>query len=186
MADQHGRELDDEEVAHELKRVAEALGKTTLTRQEFRQHSQVLGERIVINRFGSWQAALAAAGLTTVPLGRRWSDEDYFTNLLTVWTHRGGAPRYAELNQPPSKISNGAYAKKFGSWGAAKVAFLERVTRDLEEHQPEPAASPTTPELRAGKPPLTEQRGVRLGAHHKGGCSGLRRVAARVGVEVFR
>ncbi len=42
MADQHGPELDDAEVARELKRVAESLGKTTLTRQELRQHSQVL------------------------------------------------------------------------------------------------------------------------------------------------
>lgn len=166
MADQHSRELDDVEVASELKRVAEALGKTTLTRQELLQHSQVLGERIVLNRFGSWQAALAAAGLTTVPLGRRWSDEDYFTNLLAVWTHYGRAPRYAELNQPPSKISNGAYANKFGSWGAAKVAFLERVATDVEELQPEDVASPTVGTLRPAKPPAAEQRSVRLGLRY--------------------
>jgi len=166
MADQPGRELDDAAVAGELKRVADALGKTTLTRQELRQHSQVLGERIVINRFGSWQAALAAAGLTTVPLGRRWTDEDYFTNLLAVWTHHGRAPRYAELNRPPSKISNGAYAKKFGSWGAAKVAFLERVTSDLDEHQPERAGFAETTISGPPKPPAAEQRAVRLGLRY--------------------
>lgn len=165
MADQHGRGLDDVEVTRELKRVADALGKTTLTRQELRQHSQVLGERIVINRFGSWQAALAAAGLSTVPLGRRWTDEDYFTNLLNVWTHHGRAPRYAELNQPPSRISNGSYAKKFGSWGAAKLAFLERVSSDL--HEPQPAAIPASVSSpRTPAPPAAEQRTVRLGLRY--------------------
>ncbi len=166
MAEQPGRELDDTQVARELKRVADALGKTTLTRQELRQHSRVLGERIVINRFGSWQSALAAAGLSTVPLGRRWTDEDYFTNLLNVWTHHGRAPRYAELNQPPSKISNGSYAKKFGSWGAAKVAFLERVTNDMQEHQPEQASSTEITALRAAKPAADDQRAVRLGLRY--------------------
>ncbi len=167
MTEQGARKLDEAAMAAELGRVARALGKTTLTRQEIDQHSNVLGWTAAVSRFGSWKAALEAAGLTTVPHARRWSNDDYFTNLLTVWTHHGRAPRYAELNQPPSTITNGSYAKKFGSWGAAKTAFLERVNGDLADDQPEPAAPPSgTPLTRAARPAPADQRSVRLGLRY--------------------
>jgi len=138
-----------------------------LTRQEVDQHSNVLGWTAAVSRFGSWKAALEAAGLTTVPHARRWSDEDYFANLLAVWTHHGRALRYAELNQPPSMITNGSYAKKFGSWGAAKTAFLERVNSDLADDQPERAKVPSgTPDTRPAKPAAADQRAIRLGLRY--------------------
>lgn len=165
MACQPSRRLDDEGVARELRRIADSLGKSTLTRQELREHSRTLGERVVVNRFGSWQAALAAAGLSTVPLGRRWTDEDYFTNLLTVWTHYGRPPRYAEMNQPPSEISNGAYAKKFGSWGGAKMAFIQRVNKDLDEAEPVAASAPQASVAVPPKSPA-DQRSIRLGLRY--------------------
>ncbi len=81
--------------------------------------------------------------------------------MLNVWTHHGRAPRYAELNQPPSRISNGAYAKKFGSWGAAKLAFLDRVNSDL--YEPRPTAGPAgVSAASTPKPSAAEQRTVRL------------------------
>lgn len=167
MTGQTGRELSDQQVASELKRVADSLGKTTLTRNELRRHSSVISDGIAVKRFGSWTAALTAAGLTTVPLGRRWTDEDYFNNLLTVWTHHGRAPHFAELNEPPSTISKGSYARKFGSWGAAKVAFLDRVTKDIDSEPgiAVPQRSMIRPEA-AERPPAAEQRSVRLGLRY--------------------
>lgn len=170
MASQDARKLDEAAIAAELRRVADVLGKTTLTRKEIDQHSDVLGWTAAVSRFGSWKAALEAAGLTTVPHARRWSDEEYFSNLLTVWTHHGRAPRYAELNQPPSTITNGSYAKKFGSWGAAKTAFLERVNSDLTDDQPEPAGVASTPAARPASRPArqapADQRSIRLGLRY--------------------
>lgn len=103
------------------------------------KHSDLIGERALLNRFGTWRAALDAAGLELSAKGRRWTDDDYFENLLAVWTHHGRAPTYAEINRQPSRITNGAYASKFGSWGRAKQAFVERVNGDIEQGAPSPA-----------------------------------------------
>jgi hypothetical protein len=80
--------------------VARILGARRITRADVRQHSAILGDRILASRFGSWNAAEAAAGLDVSPMGRRWSDDDYFENPLQVWTHHGRPPTHAEMNQP--------------------------------------------------------------------------------------
>ena len=166
MRDQRARMMTAEQVSAELRRVAQAIGTTTLTRKDVLEHSELVGERVVLNRFGSWAAAVEAAGLELSPHGRRWTETDYFENLLTVWTHYGRAPKYAEMNLPPSRISKGAYAAKFGSWGRAKAAFVDQVTRDLEGNGA--GVPPTPPVPRPTKRQAPEdQRSVPLGLRYK-------------------
>jgi hypothetical protein len=148
MRRQHGRTLTPDDIVVELQRLAADKGQPTITMHDLRS-SDLLSERVVINRFGTWKAALEAAGLQLSSRGRRWTDEDYFENLLTVWTHYGRAPRYGEVDKPPSRISSGAYERKFGSWGRAKQAFVDRVNSDGPFSPPDP---PTTI---APTPPLT-------------------------------
>ena len=140
MRRQQGRMLTVEEIAAELQKLAAEKGQSTITMHDLRS-SDLLSERVVINRFGTWRAALEAAGLQLSSRGRRWTDEDYFENLLTVWTHYGRAPRYGEMDKPPSQITSGAYESKFGSWGRAKQAFVDRVNSDRSLSPPAP---PTT------------------------------------------
>jgi hypothetical protein len=47
--------------------------------------------------------------------GRRYSDDNYFENLLAVWTQYGRQPTYGEMDQPPSSIPFGAYEAKWGT-----------------------------------------------------------------------
>ena len=136
MRDQRTRALTDDELLGELRRVAADLGTTTLTREQFRGKSGGVSDAGVTRRFGSWSEAIRRAGLEVTPLGRRWTDDDYFENLLAVWTHHGRAPTYAEMNHPPSRITNGAYAKRWGTWTRAKAAFVDRVNADLVETGP--------------------------------------------------
>lgn len=143
MRDQRARALTREDIIAELQKAARKIGRDTVTRKDVLRHTQ-LGERLILNRFGSWQTALEAAGLKLSPHGRRWTEEDYFENLLAVWTHHGRAPKYAEMNDPPSKITKGAYAAKFGTWGKAKLAFVERVNADLS-HVERPRVTPEPP-----------------------------------------
>lgn len=131
MRAQVGKELSDEQLILELRRISTKLGKNTLTLDDV-VHSDTIGQRVIRERFGSWSAGLEAAGLSTTPHGRRWTIDDYFDNLLEVWTFYGRAPRYDEMKSSPSRITPGAYENKFGTWGKAKLAFVEKINADIE------------------------------------------------------
>lgn len=163
MRRQAGRGLNREEMTAEVQAVAERLGKATLTMSDLQTHSTVLGTRAVLSRFGSWRAALEAAGLELSSRGRRYAEDDYFENLLAVWTHYGRTPRYAEMDRPPSRITSGGYAAKFGSWGRAKEAFVARMNADL---QPATTPAPAAPTPQPRTRPQAERRAPSLGLRY--------------------
>jgi hypothetical protein len=132
MRQQHTRTLSDDDLLNELRHVAEVLGTHTVTMAEFNHHSPKANSAGIKRRFGSWKAALERAGLSLSPLGRRYSDSEYFENILSVWTHHGRQPKYREMDEPPSTIPAGAYEAKFGGWRRALGAFVERVNADRE------------------------------------------------------
>lgn len=122
----------------------------------FNQHAK-MHSMTVQRRFGSWWAALRRAGLSISNLGKRYSHNDYFENLLSVWTHYGRQPKYGEMDVPPSCIPSGAYEAKWGTWTKALLAFLEQVgshspetesstsaLTPIEEGNTEPAPCPRT------------------------------------------
>lgn len=166
MREQRTRSMTDRELLAELRKVADELGSETLTREQFCKRSDGVSDAGVTRRFGSWSHALDLAGLELSALGRRWTDDDYFENLLTVWTHHGRAPTYAEMNAPPSKITNGAYASKFGTWGRAKRAFVERVNADQPEVSGPPEAATAPPRSRSSLKP-EDRRAINLGIRYK-------------------
>jgi hypothetical protein len=167
MRNQSTRSMTADDLLAELRRVAKRIGSRTLTREQFRSHSNMSGA-VPTHRFGSWTEALRRAGLEPVPHGRRWTADDYFENLLAVWTQRGRPPTYAEMNLPPSKISNGSYAKRFGTWGRAKVAFVEKVNADLgSEAGPTMAPLASSAVERPPAPKPEDCRSIRLGLRYK-------------------
>lgn len=78
------RAASTEEMVKELRRIPEDVGRRTITSIDVLTHSQLMSERAVINRFGSWKTALEAAGLQLSKMGRCHSEDDYFVNLLAV------------------------------------------------------------------------------------------------------
>ena len=134
---QRTRKFADEELMAELHAVAKKLGTTTFTMEEFNKHAPVHAETLR-RRFGSWWAAMKKAGLEISSLGKRYSDDDYFENLLNVWTHYGRQPKYREMDQPPSSIPSGAYEAKWGTWTKALLAFIDRANSDIEEGDTQP------------------------------------------------
>jgi len=120
MRSQRSRTLTDTEIIAELQRVARVAGTTTLVQDDVRGHSTVLGVNVFRNRFGSFPAALAAAGLSHAPHANRWTEEDHLENLRGVWAHYGRAPTATEMSLPPSRITATSYRHRFGSWEAAK------------------------------------------------------------------
>lgn len=140
MQSQSARLMSDEELVGELQRVAATLGADCLTQPQFNDSSGISASAVV-RRFGSWNAALRLAGLQPVRMGRRYSQEEYFENLLEVWTHYGRQPVYSEMDRTPSKISAGGYDKRFGSWTKALVAFVDRMNSEDAGGTP-PAGQP--------------------------------------------
>lgn len=169
MQQQQGRGVSAADMVNELQRIASLLGRRTITRADLAEHSQVMSERALLNRFGSWKAALMAADLELSPRGRRWSDDDYFDNLLEVWTHHGRPPTYAEMRESPSRISPGGYEAKFGSWGRAKQAFVDRVNSDIAAGSAEPGAPALDPKNNRiqPRPRQEDQRTIPVGLRYQ-------------------
>lgn len=152
-----------EAVISELQRVAALLHTEKLGREEFERHSQ-FKQKAVGNAFGSWKAALAAAGLSQRAI-REPTDEEFFENLLTVWTHYGRAPRYAEMKRPPSHISGKAYARRWLGWTKAVYAFVAyaEASGGVGATQTAPAVSRPVPRqpTAAANPQRTPSVGLR-------------------------
>jgi len=103
-------------------------------------------------KYGSWQGLLLEVGLNPVPLGRRYTEEECFENIIALWTFYARQPTFAELNQAPSTVGSKAYVTRWGGWRAALSAFIKYVNQpstslsaipsESPQHQPEVAPSP--------------------------------------------
>lgn len=146
------RTFTDEQLVQELKDVSQKLNGATVTVEAFNRHGRVNPETIR-RRFGSWWKALEKAGLSISNLGKRYSEDDYFENLLNVWTHHGRQPSYGEMDQSPSRIPSGAYEARWGTWRKALRAFVDRVNADRQQGR-----KPLVPVPRDERPPLSGTR----------------------------
>jgi len=119
----------DEEIIAEAKRIAKVLCKESVTMEEFKHNSKIsMHPESVRRRFGSWVGLIEKAGLgLSSKYRRRYSNEEYFENLLNVWTYHGRQPFYREMDESPSTISSGAYEGRFGSWRKALEAFVAKM-----------------------------------------------------------
>jgi hypothetical protein len=116
-----GQPVTDTELLDDLKIVASKLNSITLSMPQYKQHGQYDGTNIS-RRFGTWNKALSAAGLT-FSNEINISNERLFENILVLWQHFGRQPRRSELAAAPSVISQSPYNRRFGSWTAALQAF---------------------------------------------------------------
>ncbi len=113
--------------------------------------AKILGfDKASIRKFGSWKSLLAEVGLEQVPLGRRYSDEECFENLLALWLHHGRQPRHDELRKAPSTIGPKAYIGRWHGWRRALAAFVARANEPSAEIStayaaPAPSANDAAP-----------------------------------------
>ncbi len=129
------RKLTDEEIIVELQRIATLLGKESVTIEDFMKNSSIeMHPESVRLRFGSWGSLMEKAGLKLSKYQRRYSNEEYFENLLNVWTYHGRQPLYRQIDEYPSNISSGAYENRFGTWRKALEAFVVRMNEDETEN----------------------------------------------------
>ncbi len=149
-----GQPIGYAELIADLKRVATLLSAVGVSRPQYAIHGQ-FGATTIEQRFGSWNKAILAAGLSLVH-EINISDERLFENLLLLWQHHGRQPRRNELAHPPSSISQGPYNRRFGAWTAALQAFVN-FANDIGAESPT-SSSVSTPVRRTGRDPSLRLR----------------------------
>src|SRR5260370_2402810 len=116
------RDIPNEELLADLRRVGEELGKNRVTFREYNEKGRFSAGTLV-ERFGSWHAAIDKANLQRT-INRNISDEELFENLVEVWTALGRQPRSRDLRPGPSRFSWNTYAYRFRTWRKALAEFV--------------------------------------------------------------
>ncbi|MGE5478307.1 MAG: homing endonuclease associated repeat-containing protein [Bacteroidales bacterium] len=133
--------MTNEEILSAMADLAKRLGTPQLTVSDVEAHLP-FGRDTLKKRWGSSRQAFRAAGVGVSHLGRRYTDEECFDNLLSVWSHYGRPPQYLEMGKPPSEVGGKAYIKRFGTWNKALAAFVERVNGDETPPSTDPTQAP--------------------------------------------
>ena len=117
------RDIPERTLVRDLRRVARRTGCRLVTAAAYRQHG-AFGTSTLICRFGSWNAAVEAAGLGVT---RRWKvpNDVMLKNLAEVWRTLGRQPAFTEVAKGGgvSKFAGGTYRRRFGSWHSTLRAF---------------------------------------------------------------
>lgn len=124
----YNRDFSKEDLLSDIKKVANALHKDTLTQEEYNKHGKFSSSSCV-RRFGGWLKALENAGIKK---SRNYNipEEEWFNNLEHVWTSLGKQPYPSDMERPLSKYSYAGYQYKFGGWRKALEAFVEYINKE--------------------------------------------------------
>lgn len=122
----------DGDVVADLVRVAAGLGNPkSLTRAAYdrdgRFHSST-----VVRRFGSWATACDRAGLVSGRSDLGHADEVWMQNVYDVWIGLGKQPTYNAMKSQRSRFSPEGYAKRYGSWTGALLAFQDWIDSNAD------------------------------------------------------
>ena len=128
---------------NDMRRVAELLGKRTLTKTEYEDCGKYSASAIM-RRFGFWSAAIKEAGLEkSRNLGI--TEEEFFSNMEMVWTKLGRQPVGNDMRKPLSLYSGDAYSDRFGTWRKALERFVDYVNGETSvssSREPTPQDEP--------------------------------------------
>jgi HNH endonuclease/Homing endonuclease associated repeat len=132
--------VSDEELVADMRRVAELVATNAVSFRLYSKSGRYHPSTVAL-RFGTWNEALVAAGLT-ITSERDIADERLFENLMRLWEHYGRQPRFRDLARPPSVISSGPYQRRFRSWMNALEQFVAYANaQDMRPPLPVEAAS---------------------------------------------
>jgi hypothetical protein len=123
--------VDNQELLNDIKRVANEIGKETITSREYITKGRYSSSTIA-ERFGSWNEAIEEAGLT-VKEYKNISIDALFENIEQVWLKLGRQPTYRDMKFPLSKYTASAYHTNFGTWQKALERFVEFINSEEVE-----------------------------------------------------
>jgi hypothetical protein len=129
------RSATDEDLIADLARVAALTGSRNLTRAEYALNGK--WHPATIHRRLGWAAACKRAGLESGRPDLGHSNEAWLANIYDVWITRGRQPSYNDMRG--SRFSAEGYARRYGSWTGALLAFQNWL--DAGEHTALPTPS---------------------------------------------
>ncbi|MFA5292936.1 MAG: HNH endonuclease [Phycisphaerae bacterium] len=120
------RNILDEELINDMKRVAAELKQNTLTTRQYDKHGKYHSQTI-ISRLGSWLMAIEKAGLMeTRQQIKGATEEELFENLEEVWVKLGRQPRWRDMRLPISKYGSSRY----DHWRKTLEKFVAYVNKE--------------------------------------------------------
>lgn len=119
---EYHRNVPDEKLIEDLKRVADIHQKPSITQKEYLQFGKY-ASRTIVTRFGSWNEALKKAGLVLERGHFKThlyceSDDVFFADIRAVATQLGRNYVSTEEYAKYGKYSHGSKVKKYKSWDA--------------------------------------------------------------------
>lgn len=121
--EEYHRDITDEELIADLKRVSNELDKKSVSFRSYNVRGRYNSSTLV-RRFGNWPDVLKRAGLQVDRHPVRISEEELFYNIEEIWVKLGRQPRITEIEKPLSKYGHGTYQKRFGTWRKALDKFV--------------------------------------------------------------
>lgn len=116
------RNISDDDLLSDLRRVASEHSEAQVKQRTYKDYGKY-GVTTIIRRFGSWNAAVEAAGLETT-VERNIPDKKLFSALYDLWVALGRQPSYSEVQKPTCQFHVATYERRFGSWRQALEAFI--------------------------------------------------------------
>ncbi len=128
------RQISDEALLADLQRVADEVGEPP-TVQEYRERGQY-SDSTLRSCFGSWSAALEAAGLDASGSQRDIPDSTLVAEIQSVAEEVEQAPTVAQMDTYGERWAS-TYQDRFGSWNAAlEAAGFDPRTKSSTSSQP--------------------------------------------------
>jgi hypothetical protein len=121
--EEFNRNVADDDLLSDVRRVASILGKDKLTIREYNEHGKYHATTLT-QRFSSWFKVLDSVGLKHTK-NLNISNDDLFENLVEVWAKLGRQPRYRDVVPETSRYSSNTYGSRFGTWRGALLAFAD-------------------------------------------------------------
>lgn len=128
----------DTELLQDLKSVANKFGQKKVTQKMYTSDGKYNCSTI-IRRFGSWNKALEKAELSVSNI-INYTDEELYENIMNTWQAKGSQPVRRDMDSSESKISSGAYSRRFSTWGMALQSFI-LYANENEMEAPQSSAS---------------------------------------------
>lgn len=125
--------ISKEEMISDLQLVANKVNKTRLNSSEYALHGKY-SKGLFFRKFGSWNNALIAAGLTPyeVTSGKRVSEYDAVEEIERIWTLLGHQPTTTDIKNGVSKYSLHVFERRFGTWRKALEFFVSYINGEQE------------------------------------------------------
>lgn len=121
---QHWHCPSKQALIEDVQAVAKQLNTTTITSTQYEQYGKY-GRSCAHNYFGAWADVIKAANLTNTGFHTAGiSDAELFEDIANVWLKLGKQPSYNHFRiKGLSKYGATTYARRFGSWNNALMAF---------------------------------------------------------------